>query len=69
MNILDLVAALNRILGTAVSPVHGPPRAGDVRFSRADITRIRTAIGYEPRVAFEEGLRWTVEWYRSQGGC
>ena len=66
VNLLELIAALNRQLGTNLTPKHAPPRAGDVRFSRADITRARRELGYEPRVAFEDGLAETLRWYRTQ---
>jgi len=36
-----------------------------VRHSEADITRARTLLGYAPRVAFEDGLRRTFEWFQS----
>lgn len=64
VSVLDLIAALNRLLGTDVVPRHGPARAGDVRHSRADLTRARRDLGYEPAVAFEDGLRRTLAWYR-----
>jgi UDP-glucose 4-epimerase len=67
VTVLDLVAALNRLLGTNTAARHGDPRAGDVRFSKADITRTRRDLGYDPTVNFEEGLRRTVEWYRQTG--
>jgi UDP-glucose 4-epimerase len=68
ISVLELVAALNRILGTRFDPVFGPPRVGDVKFSRADVSRTRSDLGYDPAVGFEEGLRRTVEWYlRSEG--
>ncbi len=60
VNLLELVAALNRVLGTNVTPTHGPARAGDVRFSLAKIDRIRSELGYEPTITVEEGLRRTV---------
>ncbi len=63
-NLLELIAALNRQLGTAVAPVHAPARAGDVRHSRADISRARRELGYDPKVAFEEGLAQTLAWSR-----
>jgi UDP-glucose 4-epimerase len=47
-------------------PVLGPPRAGDVRHSLADITRGKTLFGFAPRVGFAEGLQRTFDWYRSQ---
>jgi UDP-glucose 4-epimerase len=65
-NLLDLVATLNRLLGKAVKPDHGPERAGDIRHSRADIGAIRRDLGYEPAFAFEMGLARTLEWYRGQ---
>ncbi len=68
VTVLDLVAALNRLLGTQLRPQHGPARAGDVRDSRADISRARRELGYEPAVSFEEGLERTLHWYRETGG-
>jgi nucleoside-diphosphate-sugar epimerase len=65
-SVLDLVAALNRLLGTQVEPEHGPARAGDIRHSRADIGAIRRDLGYEPAFTFQEGLRRTLDWYRGQ---
>jgi UDP-glucose 4-epimerase len=67
VTVLDLIAALNRILGTNIQPAHGPARPGDVRFSLAKIDRIRAELGYEPGVTFEEGLRQTIDWYRAGG--
>jgi len=65
VTLLELLAALNRQLGTNVAPQFAPARAGDVRHSRADIARTRRDLGYEPRVAFEDGLAETVRWMRS----
>jgi UDP-glucose 4-epimerase len=64
-SLLQLLAAMNRQLGTAVFPRHAEPRAGDIRHSRADIAKARAMLGYEPRVTFEEGLARTLAWYRS----
>ena len=51
------------------APLHRPPRAGDVRHSRADIGRACRDLGYQPAVSFEEGLGRTLRWYReSQAG-
>jgi UDP-glucose 4-epimerase len=67
VTVLELVGALNRLLGTSLIPQHAPARAGDVRHSRADISRTRRELGYEPAVPFEEGLRRTLQWYRDSG--
>jgi UDP-N-acetylglucosamine/UDP-N-acetyl-alpha-D-glucosaminouronate 4-epimerase len=63
VNLLELLAALNRLLKTNVEPIFAPPRAGDVRESLADITLARQHLGYEPRVRFEEGLRRSIDYY------
>lgn len=60
ITVLDLIRELNAILGTDLAPAFTPPRTGDVRFSRADISRTRVDLGYSPAVSFEEGLRETV---------
>jgi UDP-glucose 4-epimerase len=64
-SLLQLIDALNRLLGTKVSPNHEPPRPGDVRESMADITRARSVLGYAPQIGFDEGLRRSIDYYRS----
>jgi UDP-glucose 4-epimerase len=60
ISLLDLVAAINRSLGTDLTPEFLPVRAGDVRDSQASLDRIKDVLGYEPSVDFEEGLRATL---------
>ncbi len=67
-DLLQLVAQLNRLLGTSIEPIHEPPRAGDVRESLADITQARQRLAYEPLVGFEEGLRRSIDYYRQLAG-
>lgn len=61
--VLDL---LRRQLGYEGEVKYGPPRAGDVVHSLADIARARELLQYAPSVDFAEGLARTVAWYRSQ---
>jgi UDP-glucose 4-epimerase len=65
VTLLDLIAALNRALGTEVVPRHEDPRPGDVRESLADITLARRKLGYEPQIGLEEGLERSLAYYRS----
>ncbi len=65
IDLLTLIGLLNRLLGTNVQPQFAPPRVGDVRESQADITLARRLLGYEPPVNFEEGLRRSIDYYRS----
>ena len=48
------------------SPIHEAERDGDIKHSLADISAAEQHLGYKPRVSFEEGLRLTVDWYRTQ---
>jgi UDP-glucose 4-epimerase len=68
ITLLELIAALNRILGSNLAPTFAPTRAGDVKFSKADIRRTRADLGYDPDVTFEDGLRQTVEWHLATAG-
>jgi UDP-glucose 4-epimerase len=68
VTLLELLAALNRLLGTDVAPIHAPPRPGDIRESMADITLARKCLGYEPQVDFLEGLRRSIDAYRAAAG-
>jgi nucleoside-diphosphate-sugar epimerase len=59
-----LYGRLQALLGTAVPAVHGPPRAGDVRDSLADIGKAGNLLGYRGEVKLEDGLRRSLAWYR-----
>lgn len=63
--LLDLIASINRVLGTTIEPEFAPERAGDVRESLADITLARTLLHYEPAVDFDEGLRRSIDYYKT----
>jgi UDP-glucose 4-epimerase len=58
------VGLLNRISGKGLEAKYEPARDGDIRDSQADISQAREFLGYDPPVAFEEGLRRTFDWYR-----
>ncbi len=63
----ELVTMINRQLGTDLTPEYGPPRAGDVRHSLADIGAARALLGYEVKYDLAAGLEKTVAYYRSLG--
>ena len=65
ITLVDLVAALNEVLGTRLAPQFQPPRTGDVLHSLADFRRAEHLFGYRPLVKFAEGIRRTVEWMRA----
>jgi UDP-glucose 4-epimerase len=63
--LLDLIGAINRVLGTNIAPVFERARAGDVYESLADITLARELLEYSPKIDFDEGLRRSIEYYRT----
>ncbi len=66
ITLLELIAALEGELGHSLPREHAPVRAGDVPHSQADTTRLRSLFPDVEPVAFDEGLRATVGWFRSQ---
>jgi len=63
--LLTLLEVMSRLLGVRGEPEFLPPRPGDVRHSQASIERASRELGFSPRVGFEEGLKRTVEHFRS----
>jgi nucleoside-diphosphate-sugar epimerase len=61
----QLFATLARLVGSSSTPVYAEARAGDVRDSQADITRAQRLLGYQPTVDLEDGLRVTLDWFRT----
>jgi len=44
-------------------PVYTPPRDGDIRHSQADLSKIKTMLGYEPTHSVAQGLDELVPWF------
>ena len=63
--LLELVALINHQLGTEIEPEFIDTRQGDVRHSNASIDAALT-LGYVPRVAFDEGVKRTVDFMRNE---
>lgn len=68
IDLLTVIESLNDLLGTHVDAIHEPPRPGDIKHSRADISLAQQVLKYEPSVSFEEGLRRSIHFYKSIAG-
>lgn len=62
----EMVETLREITGKDIKASYGSERAGDVKHSEADIGKITSLLGYEPKVYFREGLERVYNWYLSQ---
>ncbi len=66
VTLLEIIRLLEGILGRSLNRVHTPRRAGDVPHTQADVGKAKRLLGYAPLVDFEEGLRWTAEFFRGR---
>ena len=60
-----LFATLKELIGAGAEPLYSAPREGDVRDSQADNTLARDLLDFDAKVTLEEGLRRTLNWYRT----
>jgi nucleoside-diphosphate-sugar epimerase len=59
------VTRLERLVGHPLERRHTPARAGDVPHTLADVDKAKRLMGYTALVDFDEGLRRTVDFFRS----
>jgi len=62
--ILELLGLLNKLTGKNIDPIFNMPRQGDIRYTLADISRVRKYLNYKPNVAFKDGLKYSIEYFR-----
>jgi UDP-glucose 4-epimerase len=67
VSLLELIERIEDLLGTRLDREHLPMRPGDVRDSQADTTRLRALFPDARPVALTDGLRATIEWFRTDG--
>jgi len=66
ISINELVKTLNAVLGKNIEPIFEPERAGDIKFSYADVSLAKGALGFEAKTPIQEGLKETVKWLQEQ---
>lgn len=64
VDLKELFSVLADAVGSKVEPIFGPPRAGDVQHSNADISKARELLGYDPDYDFESGIELAIDWYK-----
>jgi dTDP-glucose 4,6-dehydratase len=66
MTLLELAKRIVRVTGSSSEIVFGPLPEDDPKVRQPDITRARTLLGWEPKVDTDEGLRLTIDWFRTR---
>jgi dTDP-glucose 4,6-dehydratase len=66
MTLLELAKRIVRVTGSASEIVFGPLPEDDPKVRQPDITRARTLLRWEPKIDTDEGLRLTIEWFRTR---
>ncbi|MBO0863198.1 MAG: GDP-mannose 4,6-dehydratase [Chloracidobacterium sp.] len=66
MTILEFAKLILRLTGSGSEIEYRPLPVDDPKTRRPDISRANDVLGWEPRVPVEEGLKKTIEWYRSK---
>jgi UDP-N-acetylglucosamine 4-epimerase len=59
----EMIRILAEISGKDIQPFYGPERKGDVKHSKASITKTQNLLNYYPKFHFEEGLQITYQDY------
>jgi nucleoside-diphosphate-sugar epimerase len=62
-SLLQCKDLLEKISGEKLVLAQKPPRVGDVKHTRADISAAREQLGYDPQTDFEAQLRTMASWY------
>ena len=66
VSVNKLLQTLKELSGnSSVTAEYREARPGDVRDSLADLTLAKSLLGYTPQVGLEEGLRLTLDWWKT----
>lgn len=62
--VIDIFNVLKEMIGYKKSPIFLEKRAGDIEHSKADISKAKKILGYDPQTTFDEGLYDTILYYK-----
>ena len=69
LTIAEFAERIRGLTGSASEIVYKPLPEDDPKQRRPDISKAKRVLGWEPRVALEDGLRETVEYFRKRHGA
>ena len=62
--LMDVYRSIARLLNVNEAPIFAAAREGDIKYSRADISKAKTILGYNPEYNFEQGMYEAILWYK-----
>ena len=65
VDLMDFIATLEKHVGKKAQLNFMPIQPGDVEGTWCDVSALKRAVGYEPKVSLDEGLAKTVAWFRA----
>ncbi len=63
---MEIAKLTLKLTGSLSSVEHRPLPADDPKVRRPDIAKASARLDWEPKVSLEDGLRKTIEYFRSQ---
>ena len=61
----EFISIVQKHVGKDAIIQQKPDQPGDVPYTCADVSKARVLLGYKAKVSFDEGIRRTVDWYKS----
>ena len=65
VKLMDFIQAIEGAIGHPAEKIYLPMQPGDVYQTNADTTALQNELGFKPNKAIKEGVKETIEWYRS----
>jgi len=66
MTIMDFAVRIRALCGSRSEIVHKPLPVDDPKVRQPDISKAKRVLGWEPRMTLDDGLRPTIEWFRTR---
>lgn len=65
LELANIISIIETQLGQKAKKQYSPPHPADVPATWADISKAKTLLNWEPRIAAEEGIQNTIKWYKA----
>ncbi len=66
LSLNDLYRYIEQEIQSGLAPIYKEKRIGDIENSQANISKAKSALGYEPSRSIEDDLAKTINWYKNK---